>query len=59
MEHLTKKAKKILQLAVTVKYNCHRNGTVYFPINFMSHLIIRILCIYHGKYIGLNKDSVL
>ena len=27
------------------RYNCHCNGTVYFLIIFMSHLIIRILWI--------------
>ena len=48
----------VFQLSV-LRYNCHCNGTVQFLIIFMSHLIIRILCIFHGKDISLNKDSVL
>ena len=49
----------MVHLAVSVKVYCHYNGPVYFPIIFMSHLIIRILCMYYGKDIGLNTVSLL
>ena len=40
-------------------YNCHFNGPVCFLIIFVKHIIIKILCIYHGKDIDLNTGSFL
>ena len=58
-EYFAKKTKRCSNYLSVLRDNCHCNGTVYFLIIFMSHLIIRILCIFHGKDIDLNKDSVV
>ena len=56
---LQRKQRRCYNYLSVLRYNYYCKGTVYFPIIFMSHLIFRILCIYHGKDIDLNKDSVM